>query len=68
VKKSSIISLVLLVGMLSCLDPGRDNPYDSENPDIAELGGTVLSGSMSNRGSQEIIPRSTSMMSVSGRN
>jgi hypothetical protein len=41
-KKSSIISLLLLLGMLSCLDPGRDNPYDPENPDIAELGGTVF--------------------------
>lgn len=40
-KKLSIISLVLLLGMLSCLNPGRDNPYDSNNPNKADLGGTV---------------------------
>ena len=41
-KKLSIISLIVLLGMLSCLKPGRDNPYDPANSDVAELGGMVF--------------------------
>lgn len=32
---------ILLLSTLSCLNPGRDNPYDANNPDKAYLGGTV---------------------------
>lgn len=32
---------ILLLGTLSCLNPERDNPYDSNNPDKADFGGTV---------------------------
>ena len=32
---------ILLLSTLSCLNPERDNPYDSNNPDKAYLGGTV---------------------------
>jgi len=32
---------ILLLSTLSCLNPERDNPYDSENPGKVDLGGTV---------------------------
>jgi len=32
---------ILLLSTLSCLNPGRDNPYDPENPGKVDLGGTV---------------------------
>lgn len=32
---------ILLLSTLSCLNPGRDNPYDPNNPDKVYLGGTV---------------------------
>ncbi len=32
---------ILLLSTLSCLNPGRDNPNDPNNPDKAYLGGTV---------------------------
>lgn len=41
-KKLSTISLILLLGMLSCIEPGRDNPHDPQNQDLGTLGGTVF--------------------------
>ena len=33
---------ILLLSTLSCLNPGRDNPYDPENEDMAYLGGAIF--------------------------
>ena len=41
-KKILLMSVIGFLGMLNCLEPGRDNPYDPKNPDIAALGGTVF--------------------------